>query len=83
MTDSDMGSVASDWRPFLYFKDRMGGGRRSLTSSSEEINEVSSKQVQTVQYQPSDDEDREADINYLFDPRIDPPPQNKISISLP
>ena len=61
----------------------MVGGRRSLPSSSEEINGISTKQAQTVQYQPSDDEDREADVNYLFDPRIDPPPQYKISISLP
>ena len=83
MTDSDMDSVSSDWRPFLYFKDKMGGGKRSLPSSSEEINGVSTKQVQTLQYQPSGDEDREVDVNYLFDPRIDPPPQNKISISLP
>ena len=71
VTDSDMDYVASDWRPFLYFKDKMGGGKRSLPSSSEEINGVSTKQVQTVQYQPSDDEDREVDVNYLFDPRID------------
>ena len=69
MTDSDM--VASDWRPFLYFKDKMGGGKRSLPRSSEEINGVTTKQVQTLQFQPSDDEDREVDVNYLFDPRID------------
>ena len=48
MTDSDMDSVASDCRPSLYFKDKMEGGKRSLPSSSEEINGVSTKQVQTV-----------------------------------
>ena len=82
MTDSDMDSVASNWHQFLYFKNKMGGGKRRLPSSSEEINGVSTKQMQTVQYQPSDDEDREADVNYLVDPRIDSPPQYKISISL-
>ena len=59
----------------------MGGGKKRLPSSSEDINGVSTKQMQTVQYQPSDDEDREADVNYLVDPRIDSPPQYKISIS--
>ena len=48
MTYSDMDSVASDWRPSLYFKDKTEGGKRSLPSSSEEINGVSTKQVQTV-----------------------------------
>ena len=48
MTDSDMDSVASDWRPSVYFKDKMQGGKRSLPSSSEEISGVSTKQVQTV-----------------------------------
>ena len=57
MTDSDMDYVESDWRPFLYFKDKMGGGKRSLPSSSEEISGGSMKQVQSLQYQPSDDED--------------------------
>ena len=33
MTDSNMDSVASDWRPSLYFKDKMGGGKRTLPSS--------------------------------------------------
>ena len=34
-TDSDIDSVASDWLPFLYFKDKIGGGKRSLPNSSE------------------------------------------------
>ena len=46
---TDMDSVASDWRPCLYFKDKMREGKRSLPSSSKEIRGVSTKQVQTVQ----------------------------------
>ena len=49
-TDSDIDSVALDWRLLLDSKDKTAGGKRSLPSSSEEVNGAPTKQVQTVQY---------------------------------